>query len=282
MFTESQFFTLSDKTELHIKMHKADHPVWLIATHGLAEHLGRHQYLIDLFAQDFNILLYDLRGHGKSIGRRVYVDRFTYYFQDLEEIILMLKNQHAMKQFVLFGHSVGGTITCGYLQNQKDPVLYPKKIFLSSPAVNVSGKMGLLIKYLSSNIFAKLSSLPFSIELKGVIDLKKLSHDNSVFEDYINDQLNCLHLHTKLMMELSWAMKTVFSRPLQLKSPCFCAYGTKDEILDPVAIRDYFNMVEPSVKVQSFPGAYHEIHNESEEYRSDYFSYLKNSLTVSV
>ena len=280
MLTQNQFLTLSDKTEVHVQIQKADCPVWLIATHGLGEHLGRHQYLIDLFAQDFNILLYDLRGHGKSSGRRAHVDIFTRYYQDLEEIILMLKDKESMERFVLFGHSMGGTIVCGYVQSQKCPSLSPEKIFLSSPALNVGGKMRALVEHLSPSFFARLSSLPFSLEIGGGVPLDKLSHDHRIGVDYKNDSLCCLHIHTKLIFELILAMKTIFSRPLGFKKPSECAYGTKDEVVDSGAIKDYFHTLEDSVRVKSFVGAYHEIHHETQEYRSDYFDYLKDSLTA--
>ena len=282
MLIGSQFLTLSDKTKLHVQIKRVNCPVWLIATHGLGEHLGRQQHLVDLFSQEFNILLYDLRGHGLSSGRRAHVDHFTRYYQDLEEIILMLRDKEGMGSFVLFGHSMGGTITCGYVQFQKDPSLSPERIFLSSPALNVGGKMSALVKHLPPSLLSGLSSLPFSLAMMGSVDLNKLSHNRRIVEDYRNDSLCCLHIHTKLIFEFILAMKTVFSSPLGLKNPSHCAYGTKDEVVDTGAIKDYFHTVESSVRVKSFAGAYHEIHHESEEYRSDYFDYLKNSLTAAL
>ena len=76
-------------------------------------------------------------------------------------------------------------------------------------------------------------------------------------------------------------MKTVFSRPLRLKAPCYCVYGTEDKIVSPMALKNYFQMTEHSVVLCSVEGGWHELHNEQEEYRSPYLQFLKDSLAVS-
>ena len=278
MLIESQFFTLSDGTPLHVQMVESGHPVWLIVTHGIGEHLGRHQYLINLLKGSFNILFYDLRGHGKSGGRRAYVDRFSLYYKDLDEIIAMLRDEYAMKRLALFGHSMGGTITCGYVQEKRNDPLYPEKIFLSSPAIGLAGYSGIVMDYLPLSVFGGLASLPLSLELSKLVDLSYLSHDSKVGEDYRKDCLNCLHLHSKLILELILATKKIFSRPLRVKGSCFCAYATKDRVVSPNATKSYFQMMEHATIVEAFTGAYHEIHNEIPEYRVKYFRFLKDSL----
>ncbi|MCY4643303.1 MAG: alpha/beta fold hydrolase [Bacteriovoracales bacterium] len=277
--SDTSFFTLPNKSNLHVKVVDGGHSAWLVATHGIAEHLGRHKYLIDLLKEDFNLLLYDLRGHGRSSGRRVYIDRFSHYYEDLEGIISILKERYKMERFALFGHSMGATITCGYIQNQTDPSLKPEKIYLSSPGVAVGGKMKIPTRHIPPAALKTLAAFPYSVELGGLIDLDKLSHDKKVAKDYRNDPLNSQKIHIKLILELILAMKTVFSRPLRAKINCYCAYGTQDEIIDPKAVRDYFHFREHKSVVKIFKGAYHEIHNETEEFASGYFQFLKDSLT---
>ena len=175
MSGQDQFLTLSDGVNLHVNLFDHGHPVWLIVTHGIGEHHGRHHHLVDLFKDQYNLCFYDLRGHGKSTGRRAHVERFSLYYEDLEKVIVMLSQDHDMKRFVLFGHSMGGTITCGYLQ--KNAVAYPEKVFLSSPAVGPGGPLGPLVENVPKGLFSTLVSLPFSMELAGFVDLANLSHD---------------------------------------------------------------------------------------------------------
>lgn len=274
---QTKFLKMSDKTEIHLTIREVDSPVWLIVTHGMGEHSGRHQHLTNLFGRDFNILYYDLRGHGKSSGRRAYIDSFQEFYSDLDEIITMLKRDYGLKSYVLFGHSLGGLITAGYVQGLNGKDHYPESVFLSSPATGVPGPKGVLASFLPMTIFDNLQKLP-SIAIEGIVDLKNLSHNKNVYKDYIEDSFNCLKVHTNLVLETVKEMRNVFNRPLRLKCPGFCVYGTEDKIVDIEGIKEYFQTIERAVLVQEYPGAYHEIHNESEKYRRDYFNFLKNSL----
>lgn len=86
MIIEEKTLEIAEDKEIHLKIKESGAPIWIIGTHGLGEHSGRHTYLFDLFASDFNICLYDLRGHGKSFGKRGNVGSFSDYFDDLEAL----------------------------------------------------------------------------------------------------------------------------------------------------------------------------------------------------
>lgn len=277
MMSESKFYKLKDDTEIHCQIKEVDSPIWLICTHGVGEHLGRHQHLNNLFGRDFNMFQYDLRGHGKSSGRRAYVDNFNQFYEDLHELINMLKEEYRLKRYVLFGHSLGGLITSGFVQGLTKDQLYPESIFLSSPAVGIPGAKGIISAYTPLSIIEKLQALP-SVALDGLVDLKNLSHNKNVYKDYVEDTFNCLKIHSNLLFEMIKEMRNVFNRPLRVNCPCYCAYGTEDKIVDPDAIQTYFTTIERSVLLKKYHGAYHEIHNESEKYRRDYFDFLRSSL----
>ena len=49
----------------------------LIVVHGIAEHSGRYSNLVNYFVpKGYAIYSFDLRGHGKSEGKRGYVRTF--------------------------------------------------------------------------------------------------------------------------------------------------------------------------------------------------------------
>ena len=275
----SQFLTLSDGTQLHVQITQNNSPRWLIATHGIGEHLARHRHLNELFSQQFNLLLYDLRGHGKSSGRRAYVDRFATYYQDLRQLVDFLQTEYAMERFTLFGHSMGASIVCGYLQQPGHQTPGPEKVFLSSPAISLPGSKGVLVESMPLELFQGLGACPFSLELGGLVDLAKLSRDASVGRDYLKDPLNCLKIHSKLVLELVIAMKSIFARPLGVKCPVHCAYGTGDAVVSPTAIEKYFQQVEPTATIRSFTHAYHELHHEIPMVRKEYFRFLQEAMS---
>jgi acylglycerol lipase len=275
MFMDKKFLKMRDGTEIYVQVKESGSPVWIIATHGIAEHMDRHKYLPELFGHDFNILQYDLRGHGKSTGRRAWVGDFSLYMEDLKELIGYLKEKFRMDRYVLFGHSMGALITSAFIQRYVDENAYPERVILSAPPCGADGALGAMVKVLPAGFFKTVSSLPFSTPIGGLVDFKYLSHDPRVKEDYIKDPLNSVKIESKLVFELMKEAKLTFSRPLRSKCPSFVTVGSADRIIGEKDLVDFFTNVDKSFMLKVFDGAYHEIHNEIEKYRKPYFEHLK-------
>lgn len=275
MFMDKKFLKMRDGTEIYVQVKESGSPVWIISTHGIAEHMDRHKYLPELFGHDFNILQYDLRGHGKSTGKRAWVEDFSLYMGDLQEIVTYLKEKFRMDRYVLFGHSMGALIVSAFVQRYADEQAYPERIILSSPPCGADGVLGAMVKVLPTGFFKTISLLPFSVPIGGLVDFKYLSHDPRVKEDYIKDPLNSVKIESKLVFELMKEAKLTFSRPLRSKCPSYVSVGSADRIVGTKDLIDFFTNVDKSFMLKVFDGAYHEIHNEIEKYRKPYFEHLK-------
>ena len=278
MFSEKKFLTMKDGLELHLSVFENGKPVWLIASHGIGEHHGRHRYLLDLFSQDFNILQYDLRGHGLSGGEKAWVGDFKLFAQDLGEIVSFLREHYNMDRHILFGHSMGALITCDYVQNLESSEDGPEGVFVNAPPVGYTGPAGAILKVTPSGIISKLAGLNSSVKLGGLVDLNYLSHDLRVKDDYIADDHNSLKLHSKLLLEMVNASRRVFSRPIRPYGAAYVTWGSEDKIVNVSDLKTYFTLVEKSFMMKEFVGAYHEIHNEVEKFRKPYFQYLKDKI----
>ncbi|MFP5459141.1 MAG: alpha/beta fold hydrolase [Bacteriovoracia bacterium] len=253
-------------------------PVWLIVTHGLGEHMDRHQHFLKLFAGQFNILLYDLRGHGRSEGERVNVHEFADFRRDLQAMVEYLKLEFSMKRFMVFGHSMGGLITADWVQNEAREDLYPEKIFLSSPPVGAPGILGPLFGNAPQFLLRGLADFPLTLPLGGILDLSRLSHDSRVLQNYLNDEYVELKVHTHLFFQLLKTSRDVFSRPLRARCPIYASVGSEDGLVNAKMLVRYFTDVEKNTKLLQVPGGYHELHNEVEKYRTPYFNFLRESL----
>jgi len=267
-----------DGTVLRCLIRETGSSRWLIVTHGLGEHLERHEYLLKLFSANFNIAIYDLRGHGKSGGRRGWVEDFNHFLSDLGAVIDYLRKDFSMTNYTLFGHSMGGLITAAYMQNRAQKDFYPEKVFLSSPAVAGPGLQGQLFSMAPLFLFDALLKAP-TVPLQGILDLKRLSHDGRIYESYIKDDLNQLKIHSKLFFEILKMGREVFSRPLRVNCPLFVAIGSEDGLVHPKLAIAYFTKVEKSAQLKVIEGGYHELHNEIEKYRNPYLNFLRHSLT---
>ena len=83
----------------------------LLVLHGLAEHSGRYMNVVDYFVpKGYAIYGLDQRGHGQSEGMRGYVEKFSYYINDLKTFFDIVRSKHSGDKFFIVGHSVGGTI----------------------------------------------------------------------------------------------------------------------------------------------------------------------------
>lgn len=267
-----------DGTPLKCLIRETGSNKWLIVTHGLGEHLGRHEFFLKFFSQNFNIAIYDLRGHGRSGGKRGWVENFGDFSRDLEVILAYLQKHFSLQSYILFGHSMGGLIVSDFMQNYVKDNLYPEKVFLSSPAVGAPGLMGPVFSNAPKFLLEGLTKLP-TVALAKVLNLRKLSHDSRVYESYIKDEFCTLKIHTKLYMEVIKASREVFSRPLRVKCSLFCAIGTEDVLVHPGLMIKYFTEVEKNAQLKVFEGGYHELHNEIEKYRTPYINFLRQSLT---
>jgi acylglycerol lipase len=276
MFTDKKFLKMRDGAELYTQVKESGSPVWIIATHGIGEHLERHKYLPEMFGHDFNIFQYDLRGHGRSTGRKAYISDFSLYMEDLLEITRFLKEKYRMNRYILFGHSMGALITCSFIQNYVDEHVYPERLVVNAPPVGAHGLLGDIVRYLPTTFFEGASQWKITLPLSGMVDLKYLSHDSRIKDDYIADPLNALKLESKLILELVKTSKKTFARPLRSKCPSFVSVGTADRVVGSKDLINYFTTVDKSFNLKVFDGSYHEIHNEIEKYRKPYFEHLKS------
>jgi alpha-beta hydrolase superfamily lysophospholipase len=103
----------------------------VVIMHGLKDHSSRYAELATtLVARGYAVHAFDLRGHGYSEGRRVYIDNFSEYVDDLDAFVARVRLPG--KPLFVFGHSMGGAIVTTWLLDKKPDV---RGIILSGAAL---------------------------------------------------------------------------------------------------------------------------------------------------
>jgi len=122
-------------------------------------------------------------GHGKSDGKRVYVERFQDYTKPLKNYFDMIREWHPKKPIFLVGHSMGGLISAACLLEHRDEL---SGAVLSGPSIKVSDNISKAIIFIG-----KLLSM--IIPKAGLIqlDAEGVSRDPAVIDAYVNDPLVC-------------------------------------------------------------------------------------------
>ncbi len=175
----------------------------LLVVHGLAEHSGRYSNLVNYFVpRGYGVYGYDQRGHGKSDGLRGYVDRFSYFVDDLDIFLRLVHGRHHDAKIFLVGHSIGGTIATAYTILRQDGFdgLILTGATLSTPTDVAAGTI----------FAARILSLILPKAGLYIIDAEAISQDKNVVNAYVYDPLVYRgKIRARLGVELIKAMGTV-------------------------------------------------------------------------
>ncbi len=130
--------SVADGTTLRTLHWAPEGEPWTVAlvVHGLGEHAGRYGTVAEaLTGAGIDVFAYDQRGFGGSAGVRAYVDRFSQFHDDLAERMLAARAASPGLPLVLYGHSLGGLITAGYVLSGRELPM-PDLLVLSAPGLD--------------------------------------------------------------------------------------------------------------------------------------------------
>jgi acylglycerol lipase len=92
----------------------------LLVAHGFAEHSGRYMNLVNYFVpKGYAVYALDHRGHGRSDGERVQINKFTDYLKDLKTFFDIVRKENTHEKIFLVGHSMGAAISTSYVIRQQ-------------------------------------------------------------------------------------------------------------------------------------------------------------------
>ncbi len=229
----------------------------ILVAHGLGEHISRYHNLVNkVVPLGYAIYGLDHRGHGKSEGQRVYIDRFQSYLKDLHTLYQMAHKDHPGKKVFLYGHSMGGLIATAYaLQHQNDLV----GLVISAPAL----KPG---EGISPAVIAVARVLSAVTPRMGVqaLDSSYISQDKSVVEAYDKDPLVFRgKITARLGSELFSTMKAVEPHLQSITIPLLILQGTEDKLVNQEGAKSLYAKAGSKDKtLKIYEGFYHEVHNE--------------------
>jgi acylglycerol lipase len=255
------FFTTTDGIKLFAQgWEPTDKPrVVICLIHGLGEHSGRYEHFAQFLTESgYSCLACDLRGHGKSEGRRGYAPSLDAFSNDISLLLEQGRQRYPEVPLVLYGHSMGGMLVLSHtFRHNVDcsavvasgPLLRPG---FEPPAWKIS--MGKILRNL----------LPTML-MANEIDCSALSRDPEIVQAYKNDPLVHDRLSARLGIDMLeeglWLLKNV----REARQPLLLMHGSDDRICSPQATMEFARNAGSLCTLKIWEGFYHEIHNEPEK-----------------
>lgn len=228
----------------------------IVIVHGFGEHSDRYVNVVNkLVPKGYAIAALDHRGHGRSSGQRVYINRWNEFRQDLRQFILHTQTRFPNMPLFMLGHSMGGLMGLDYL------LRYPAELtgaIISAPAIepaNLPAPLRLAAKVMS-RVWPTFS-MPMS--LGDNVLSRDPAVEKAAEEDPMMPNIGTPRLGTEMDVTGEW----VRANPHKLQIPLLIVHGTADKLIEPASSQRFFESLTYSdVQRITYEGSYHEPHND--------------------
>ncbi|HVO39780.1 MAG TPA: lysophospholipase [Spirochaetia bacterium] len=226
--------------------------------HGLGEHSGRYQKVAEkLPAAGFSLNAYDLRGHGRSGGPRLFAPGYEALMRDIDEHLAQTRRRFPGLPVFLYGHSLGGAQVLAYAL-KRNPSL--AGVVASSPLL----APGIKVPQLKINAGKLLSRIAPKMILSTDVPWDSLSRDSAFVEATRKDPLYKEGTSARLGVEFLAAGQWVTSQK-KFPLPLLLMQGTGDRHVSPPATIEWAKQLSGDVTLKVWEDGRHELHNDIEK-----------------
>jgi len=245
--------------------------------HGLGDHSGRYLYLAEALTETGYILIsYDMRGHGKSPGKRGYSPGYEILMDDISRFIKAsnkwIRSVYPKKfskfPHFLYGHSMGGNLILNYCLRRKKNIKRFKAVIITSPYLLLELKVS-RTTMVTAKLLGKL--LP-KATVKKKIHPNKISRYPVQQKAYGNDPMVHGNINPRAFIDLENAAEYALKNANKFSKPLLIMHGGADEITSPEGSREFARMMKNNVTLKIWKDSLHETHNDLD--REKVFEYI--------
>ncbi|WP_110685725.1 alpha/beta hydrolase [Salinicola aestuarinus] len=241
----------------------------IFVVHGYFDHLGLYGHLLErLLSLGWQVVMWDLPGHGLSSGARASIDDFTDYvlcFNDIEQKIAALGL--APRPWLAVGQSTGGSIVATDALDRGDAAPWEGLVLLA-PLVRPWG-------WNQSRWLHSLAS-PF---VSSIARKYRANTTNVAFSDFLrlHDPLQDDRLAVAWVTAMRRWMPRLLKRPPS-ELPVLIVQGEQDLTVDWSFNLKALKRKFPRVEIVRHPLARHHLVNEADDIRTELFDALSRFL----
>lgn len=254
-----------DQTELFVQTWIDQTPRGtFVITHGLAEHSECYHALAKSLAQEgWEVFGWDLRGHGRSDGKRGFARHVSEFERDLATLMskVVRPRRQAGGPLILFGHSMGGMIVLRHMANSQG---LADALVLSSPALGLSVK----VPVLKEKIAVVANKWAPSLTLFNEIKYSDLSRDPEMLKSYPKDTLRHDKISPGIFLSMNESFQWLPTQAEKIKMPVLLQLAGEDRLVSSEASRNFFEKLSNKKnQLIVYHESLHEIYNDLERER---------------
>lgn len=227
----------------------------LAIVHGMGEHSGRYVHFAHYLRESVDeIVMIDLRGHGRSPGIRGHVERFDEYADDVRAWLESIES----RDLHLFGHSMGGLVVLRVcLRSLSLPLA---SVAVSSPLLAIRVELP-IAKRMAAHVIARVWG---KLLLANELNPELISHDAEVVKAYREDKLVHSLSTPGFYVDLLRTLADTNERMRTASYPIAFFVPLADSIVDSARTLEFAEKLKaPDRVVFQYEGFYHESFNET-------------------
>lgn len=224
--------------------------------HGLGEHCGRYAHVAQLFNEaNLSLISFDLRGHGRSGGKRGHVPSYELFLEEIDALLRMAEECYPAVPKILYGHSLGGAMVLYYTLRRRPEVA---GVVSTAPAL----KPAFEPPAWKTKLGATLDRIWPTLAMSNGLDPNDLSRDPQVVAAYLADPLVHDRISVRLFNDWTRSVEEVFEQASTFPVPLLLLHGTADRITSMPASAALADSIGSRCTFRPLEGVFHEPHNE--------------------
>ncbi len=227
----------------------------VVIVHGMSEHGARYEHVAKRFVSEgWNVVVGDMRGHGRSAGVPTHVNNFDDYLDDLDQ--LWRHFQLRPERTALLGHSFGGLVSARFAQTRQNVM---RVVVLMSPLMSLKVEVSPVTYALG-----KMASLLVpKTRFQNRIDPADTTRNQELLDRRADDPLMHRSVTAGWFFEMQRALKAVWREQDRIQVPVLAFQAGLDRIVDPTAVEPWLkNIGNEDTTFELFAEHFHELLNE--------------------
>lgn len=235
----------------------ARQPKGVIAhVHGMGEHSRRYDHLAGYWEDHGYVAAgFDLRGHGRSEGKRGHTASYEFLMEDLAIFLDWIAHTCPGLPVTLYGHSMGGNFALNYVIRHR-PAL--AGVVVSAPFIWLAFKPPAWKVRMAEWLIRIAPAMSQNTRL----DTRGLSRDAAVVERYETDPLVHGKITLSFFTHVQAAGEALIGRAAELAIPTLVMHGGADTITSLAGSEAFVAASSGRALLKIWEGWFHEVHNE--------------------